>query len=90
VRFEWDARKAAQNHAKHGVSFDEAATVFGDPLASTVPDPDHSTAEIRFVTIGLSSGHRLLVVCHADREDRTRLISAREASRRERKQYETV
>ena len=89
MKFEWDAKKAAANLTKHGVPFDEAATVFGDPLASTIPDVDHSVVEERFVTMGLSSLHRLLVVCHADRGDRTRLISAREASRHERRQYET-
>ncbi len=76
------------NLAKHGVSFDEAATAFGDPLASTIPDPDHSRTEARFVTVGLSSSQRLLVVCHTDRKRRTRLISAREATRHERRQYE--
>ena len=89
MEFEWDPTKARANLKKHGVSFDEAATVFGDTLASTISDPDHSLAENRFVTIGLSSGQRLLVVCHTDRDNRSRLFSAREASRRERQQYET-
>jgi uncharacterized protein len=89
VNFEWEAEKAGRNLAKHGVSFSEAVTVFGDALASTIPDPHHSRTEARFVTIGLSSSQRLLVVCQTDREHRTRLISAREATRHERRQYET-
>lgn len=88
MEFEWDAKKAALNLAKHGISFDEAATVFGDPLATSILDPDRTATELRFVTIGLSSDHRLLVVCHTDRGDRTRLISARESNRHERQQYE--
>jgi uncharacterized DUF497 family protein len=86
--FEWDPDKATRNLAKHGVSFHEAATVFGDPLAITFFDPDHSEDEDRFLTFGLSSAGRLLVVSHTDRGDRTRIISARRATRRERKQYE--
>jgi uncharacterized DUF497 family protein len=62
VRFEWDPEKAASNLAKHGVSFEEARTVFGDPLATTVPDPDHSGAEERWLTTGLSDQHHLLIV----------------------------
>jgi len=88
VTFEWDPVKARQNVAKHGVSFAEAATVFGDPLSLTISDPDHSRAERRFITIGLSSGDRLLVIVHTDRPDRIRLISARQATRAERKAYE--
>ena len=72
----------------HGVSFHEAATVFGDPLAITYDDPDHSEDEDRFLTFGHSALGRLLVVSHTDREDRTRIISARTATRKERKQYE--
>lgn len=90
MQFEWDAEKAAANLAKHGVPFDEASTVFGDPLAGTVLDPRHSTEELRFVTIGLSTTHRLLVVAHSDRDDRVRIISARRATRRERREYETT
>lgn len=88
MEFEWDARKAAQNLSRHGVSFDEASTVFGDPLAATVRDPRHSVGEFRFVTIGLSTSDRFLVVAHTDRDDRIRIISARRATRRERRQYE--
>jgi hypothetical protein len=68
--------------------FDEAATAFGDPLSRTVPDPDHSQGEARFVLIGLSSRGRILVVAHAERNDRIRIISARLASKREKQQYE--
>ena len=88
MEFEWDPDKAARNLAKHGVSFQEAATVFGDPLAMTYGDPDHSEDEDRFLTFGHSSAGRLLVVSHTDRDDRTRIISARTATRKERKQYE--
>lgn len=88
MEFEWDPDKAAGNLAKHGVSFQEAATVFGDPLAITYFDPDHSADEDRFVTFGHSSGGALLVVCHTDRGDRVRIISARRATRRERKAHE--
>ena len=74
--------------AKHGVSFDEASTVFGDPLAGTIVDPQHSGDEARFVTIGLSTSRRLITVAHAERGDRIRIISARRATRRERRKYE--
>lgn len=87
-RFEWDANKAASNERKHGVSFNEASTVFGDPLSITIADPDHSAEEARFVMIGASARQRLLVVVHTARGDRIRLISARAASGRERKEYE--
>lgn len=86
--FEWDPDKAASNLTKHGVAFAEAATVFGDPLAITFFDPDHSDDEDRFVTFGHSNQGRLLVVSHTDRDNRTRIISARVATRRERKIYE--
>jgi hypothetical protein len=72
----------------HGVSFDEAATAFGDPLSRTIPDPEHSEAEERFILLGLSSRGRLLVVAHTERGDRIRVISARLASKREKRQYE--
>jgi uncharacterized DUF497 family protein len=88
VEFEWHAGKAAENLQKHGVTFEEALTVFGDPPASTIPDPDHSLGEQRFVTVGLASSQRLVVVCHTDRGDSIRLISARRANRRERNAYE--
>lgn len=88
LRFEWDGGKAGRNIEKHGVSFEEAATVFGDPLSLTIEDPAHSWSEERFVTVGDSFAHRLLVVAHTDRGDVVRIISAREATRRERKDYE--
>jgi hypothetical protein len=88
MEFEWDADKAAQNLGKHRVSFHEAATVFGDQLSMTFPDPDHSFSESRYITIGLSLQGRLLIVAHTERDDRIRIISAREATRRERIFYE--
>jgi len=88
MEFEWDWKKGAGNERKHGVSFHEAASVFGDPLAVTYPDPDHSGDELRFLTFGLSRFNRLLVVSHTDRSDRVRIISARDATRRERRIYE--
>ena len=88
IEFEWDAEKAAGNRRKHGVSFTEAATVFADALAWTFPDPDHSTGEYRWLTMGLSSEGKVLVVAHTDRGKRTRLISARLATRNERRDYE--
>jgi len=88
MRYEWDARKAAANRSKHGVSFQEAATVFRDPLSQTGGDPDHSVAENRFVTFGLSVRGRLLVVAHTEHGDTIRIISAREATARERAIYE--
>jgi uncharacterized DUF497 family protein len=88
MEFEWDARKAETNMQKHGVSFTEAATVFGDELAITVPDPDHSKNEDRYITIGSSNQRRLLMVSHTDRGDRIRIISARELTKTERKAYE--
>jgi uncharacterized protein len=88
VNFEWDPGKDGQNRRKHRVSFHEAATVFGDPLATTYPDPDHSAAEQRFITIGMSSAARVLIVAHTDRNDNVRIISARKTTQRERKQYE--
>ena len=87
-RFEWNADKAAANLRNHGVSFDEASTVFGDPLAILVADPDHSHGEERYLVLGMSVNRRLLVVSHAERAPRTRLISARRAMRSERRQYE--
>jgi uncharacterized DUF497 family protein len=88
MEFEWDENKAETNLAKHKVAFDEAATVFGDPLSVTFPDPDHSIDEDRYITIGTSDRDRVLIVSHTDREDRIRIISARKATRRERKAYE--
>lgn len=86
--FEWDSQKARRNVRKHGVTFDEASTVFGDPLAILMPDPDHSEAEQRYVLLGMSNRRRLLVVAFAERPPRTRLISARRATRQERRRYE--
>ena len=86
--FEWDPDKASRNIAKHGVEFGEAATVFGDPLALTFFDPDHSDDEDRYLTFGHSIDGRLLVVSHTERGDVARIISARVAGRRERKIYE--
>jgi uncharacterized DUF497 family protein len=88
VEFEWDSDKATANAEKHGVTFAEAMTVFGDPLSVTGYDPDHSEEEDRYITMGLSADGRLLIVSHADRENRLRIISARIASRIERKDYE--
>jgi uncharacterized DUF497 family protein len=88
MEFEWDPEKATRNLTTHGVSFHEAATVFGDPWALTFSDPDHSQDEDRFLTFGQSSAGRLLVVSHTDRDDLTRIISSRRATRRERKLYE--
>jgi uncharacterized DUF497 family protein len=88
MEFEWDPDKAARILAKHGVSFAEAATVFGDPLAITYSDPDHSEDEDRFLTFGQSERGRLLVVSHTDRKNCTRIIRARRATRKERKGYE--
>ena len=86
--YEWQARKAAANLKKHGVSFDEAATVFLDPLAMTFQDPDHSAYERREITIGHTIKERLVFVSHCEREARIRIISARLTTRSERKQYE--
>ncbi len=88
MKFEWDPRKAAKNLSRHDVSFREAARVLGDPLGATVSDPDHSSAEDRYITVGSSNRGRLLIVSHTDRGDRVRIISARELTRAERKAYE--
>ena len=88
MRVEWDDNKASANLRKHGVPFEEAATVFLDPLSITIGDPLHSETEERFVIIGESNQKRLLVVAHADRGDSIRIISARLATARERKEYE--
>jgi uncharacterized DUF497 family protein len=89
VKFEWDPEKDEANIKKHGISFREASTVFGDPLARTVPDPRHSEGEYRFVTVGYTSAGRLVVVGHTDRQERTRLITAREPEPIERRTYES-
>jgi uncharacterized DUF497 family protein len=88
MQFEWDPKKAAENLRKHRVSFEEASTVFGDPLAITFADPDHSVGERRFLTFGISHDGKLLVVCHMDRRGTVRIISARRALRGERRIYE--
>ncbi len=87
-RFEWDPRKAAENLAKHRVSFEEAASVFNDPLAYTFADPDHSVGEERQLTFGVSSAGRLLAVISTERRDALRIVSARKATRHERGIYE--
>ncbi len=88
MRYEWDPLKAADNQAKHGISFEEAATVFRDPLSQTGQDPDHSLGEERFVTFGLSTRGRLLAVAHTEHGDTIRIISARLATADERTIYE--
>jgi uncharacterized protein len=88
VDFEWDSAKDKANRRKHGVAFDEAASVFFDPLAVSGSDPDHSVDEFRYVTFGYWSRGRLLTVIHAVRVDSIRIISARTATRAERKLYE--
>ncbi len=87
MRFEWHRAKAADNVARHDVSFEEAATVFRDPLSATGPDPDHSFDEERFVTFGVSTSGRLLVVAHTEGGDTIRIISARPGTAGERKIY---
>ena len=89
MQFEWNPEKARRNLTKHAVSFDEAITVFADPLAVTISDPDHSTDELRFLTTGESSRRRLLIVAHTDRAGRVRIINAREVTPSERRQYES-
>jgi hypothetical protein len=88
VRFEWDPKKAAKNLKRHGITFHEAATVFGDPLAVTFSDPDHSEDEERHLTFGLSLQRRLVVVSHTQRGEHTRIINARLMDREERVIYE--
>jgi uncharacterized DUF497 family protein len=88
MRFEWDQTKAAINLTKHGISFEEAATVFGDPLSDTFDDPDHSADEQRFLIIGTSDRGRMLIVAHTDDGAAVRIISAREPTSAERKSYE--
>ena len=88
MEFEWDPGKSDANLKKHGITFHEASTVFGDLLAITFNDPDHSIREDRFLTFGYSRMNRLLVVVHTERHGRIRIISARLATRLERKIYE--
>ena len=87
-QFEWDADKAAANLRKHGVPFDEAVTAFNDPLSVLLSDPDHSAGEERYLVMGVSTNGRLLVVAFVERPPRTRIISARLATKRERHDYE--
>lgn len=89
IDFEWDVIKAKVNLRKHGVAFSEAATVLKDGRSITIYDPDHSAEEDRYITIGTSVNRRLLMVAHTDRSDRTRIISARELTRKERDAYES-
>lgn len=90
MEFEWNPQKAAKNLRKHKVPFAEAATVFSDPLGVTVPDPAHSAGESRYIIVGMSNRLRLLIVAFAERDDRIRIISARELTRAERKAYEEL
>ncbi|HYW08386.1 MAG TPA: BrnT family toxin [Longimicrobium sp.] len=88
LSFEWDSAKDETSTRKHGVSFEEASTAFGDPLSVTIPDPEHSEREVRFLLLGRSDAGRLLVVAHTERGQRIRIISARPAMRHERRDYE--
>lgn len=88
MHFEWDSKKAKSNVAKHGVSFKEASTAFGDPLSVTIFDPDHSEDEQRFILLGRTYANRLVVVVHTERGHAVRIISARLATKRERRDYE--
>jgi hypothetical protein len=89
VLFEWNPEKAKRNLKKHGVSFDEAVTVFYDPLSATFDDPDHSEGEQRLITVGFSSQTRVLIVSHTDRGNAVRIINARLATAHERKKHES-
>ena len=89
MEFRWDSNKDRANRRKHGVSFEEATTVFGDALAMTIPDPDHSVGEERWTTLGRTSAGRLVVVNHTEDGDIVRIFSAREATTHERKRYES-
>lgn len=88
MKFEWDPHKAASNRLKHGVSFQESASVLGDPLSITYHDPDHSATEHRFITVGMSPSGQVIMVAYTDRGDNIRIISARRTTRQERKHYE--
>lgn len=88
ITFEWDKAKAKVNLAKHGISFELATSAFYDPLSLTIPDPMHSVGESRFILIGVSDAGRTLVVAHSDRGQAIQIISARPASRKEKKFYE--
>jgi uncharacterized protein len=86
--FEWDQQKAESNQQKHGVSFEEASTAFGDTLSITIPDPAHSEGEIRHLLIGATTARRVVVVAHTERGDNIRIINARPATRKEVRDYE--
>ncbi len=88
LQFEWDLDKARTNQRKHRVTFEEAATVFADVLGVTAPDPDHSVNEERYITVGVSQHRRLLIVAHTERGNRIRIISARELTPMEKRDYE--
>ncbi len=88
LQFEWDENKATANYQRHGISFDEAKTVFNDPFSITIADPEHSLDEERYIDIGLSSRGRVLVVVYTERKSKIRIISCRQATTRERKTYE--
>jgi len=88
MNFEWDPRKAASNLRKHAISFGEAVTIFNDEMSITVSDPNHSKEEDRYITVGWSNRARLVMVSHTDRNNRIRIISARELTQAERKAYE--
>jgi uncharacterized DUF497 family protein len=88
LTFEWDENKANENLKKHGVSFDEAKTVFNDPFSVTIYDPDHSIDEDRYINIGLSSKGRLIVVSYLERDEKIRIISSRKATKEEQRDYE--
>ena len=88
LQFEWDSKKSLENKRKHGITFEEASTIFGDPLSITIHDLVHSIDEDRFITIGTSVNNNFIVVVHTDRDDIIRIISARKATRNERRQYE--
>jgi len=88
MKFEWNLDKAESNYRKHGVSFEEAATIFNDSLSVTFPDPDHSIGESRYVIIGVSRFGQLLIVAHTNQGEKIRIISARKATRQERRFYE--
>ena len=87
MEFDWDPEKDLENQASHGVSFDEASAVFGDPFAITIDDPDHSSDEHRMLTTGYSGRQRLIIVAHTDRDERIRIISARNVTAAERHDY---
>lgn len=88
LKFEWDTAKANANLRKHGVTFEEAASIFADPLALTFPDPDHSVGEKRWISFGVSNRDRLLAAAHAERGRSIRIVSARKATRHDREIYE--